>query len=129
MIVAMNQLTVSDRELEILDILWNSIQPMTAKDIQRSNPSLAMSTIQNILKKLLSRKIIQVDDIIQSGKVLTRSYVPALSKEELIIRQYSDLKLPGLITAFLGQQSDSEIEVEIKEIEELLKKRESNNLT
>lgn len=119
----MNKIKVSPKEVEILNILWSSEKPLTAKQIYESNQKLVLSTIQATLKKLTAKELVKVDDIIYSGTVLTRSYVPNINKEEFILKQYDNLKIPNLLALFLGNQSKNEMLAEIEEIEKLLEEK------
>lgn len=119
----MNKIKVSPKEVEILNILWGSEKPLTAKQIYESNQKLVLSTIQATLKKLTAKELVKVDDIIYSGTVLTRSYVPNINKEEFILKQYDNLKIPNLLALFLGNQSKNEMLAEIEEIEKLLEEK------
>ena len=73
---------LTKKQLEIMKILWNSPTPMIASDIEKSNPSLNINTIQACLRALMKAEYIKVADIVYSGTVLTRSYTPCVSKEE-----------------------------------------------
>ncbi|CAD5902056.1 conserved hypothetical protein [Carnobacterium maltaromaticum] len=119
----MNKIKVSPKEVEILNILWGSEKPLTAKQIYESNQKLVLSTIQATLKKLTAKELVKVDDIIYSGTVLTRSYAPNINKEEFILKQYDNLKIPNLLALFLGNQSKNEMLAEIEEIEKLLEEK------
>ncbi|WEV60459.1 BlaI/MecI/CopY family transcriptional regulator [Streptococcaceae bacterium ESL0729] len=108
---------INPKELEILDILWNKDIPMTSKDILEAEPVLVMSTIQSTLKKLLKKELVVVDGITYSGTVLTRTYVPTISQEEFVLRQYKGLDATKLVSLVLENVSDRAAKTaEIKEI-------------
>lgn len=117
---------INPKELEILDILWDKDVPMTSKEVHEAEPDLVMSTIQSTLKKLLKKELVEVSGITYSGTVLTRTYVPTISKEEFIVSQYNGLKTKKLVSLLLGNFNNGELENEITEIESLLedKKKE-----
>ncbi|OFI49106.1 hypothetical protein BG261_04335 [Floricoccus tropicus] len=112
---------INPKELEILDILWNKAVPMTSKDILEADSNLVMSTIQSTLKKLLKKELVVVDGITYSGTVLTRTYVPTVSQEEFVLKQYEGLKVKNLVSLLLGGTDKQEVKKEISEIEKLIK--------
>ncbi len=74
---------LTGREKDILTILWNAEEGMIASDIvKKADGELTINTVQAVLKKLLRRKLIKVDDIVYSGTVLCRRYVPAMCESE-----------------------------------------------
>lgn len=119
----MTKIVVSNKELEILKIFWEEHEPLTAKQINERNEDLVMSTIQSVLKKLMSKNLIKVNDIVYSGTVLTRNYLPCITEEEFILDQYSNLSVSKLVSFFLGNSEGKSVQKEINEIEQLIEKR------
>ena len=88
---------LTGREKDILSILWNSDNGLIASEIVRiGDGNLTINTVQAVLKKLLKRELIQIDQIVYSGTVLSRSYIPTFTEEEftlnMISNQILDLK-------------------------------------
>lgn len=105
--------TISNRERDILALMWEADKGLTAKQICDLNEELVMSTVQSSLRSLLNRKLIKVDEVVFSGKALSRSYVPSFSQEEFIVDQYESIDLQKFMAAFLGQKkhiSDKEFD-------------------
>lgn len=129
----MNKVVITDfnltgREKDILSILWNSEKGLIASEIVKEQEGLTINTVQAILKKLLRRNLIKVDQIVYSGTVLSRSYVPALTEAEfetkLIESRIMGLKRfqispAKFVLGFLGNVSE---ELSDEEAEELLAK-------
>lgn len=111
--------TISNRERDILSLMWEVKEALTAKQICDLNEDLVMSTVQTSLRNLLKRKLIKVDEVVFSGKALSRSYLPTVSQEEFIIDQFESIDLQKFMTAFLGKEQKIS-EEEINRIEELL---------
>lgn len=82
-----------ERQLEVMQALWNSDKAMTAKVIEEET-DLDINTVQASLRSLTSKKYIEVSDIVYSGTVLARSYSPIISKEE-----YLQIACEGLLAA------------------------------
>lgn len=119
----MKKYEVTNKELDVLKILWESQKSLTAKDIHTINPDLVLSTIQISLKKLIKKKLIEVKDIVYSGTVLTRSYVPLVSEEAFVIDQYEGLNISVLLSEFLGNSSSEKMSEELEELEEIFRQK------
>lgn len=77
------------RDLDVLSVLWDSERPLTASEIVAANPALNKNTVQPVLRKLLKNELVQVADIVYSGTVLSRSYIPSISRQELSLYRLS----------------------------------------
>lgn len=113
------------RELDVLNILWESSKPITAKEIVELNPSLSINTVQAVLKHLLKKEYIKVGDIVYSGTVLARGYSAVLDANEYMAEQLMQgisskrLSVEGIMAALL--RYDQNDEKTIEKLEELLK--------
>ncbi|BBM16758.1 hypothetical protein G15_0371 [Enterococcus avium] len=108
----MKKSLLTSKEFEVLNIFWASDDGLTAKQIHDTNPDLVLSTVQSAIKNLIKKDMLRVDDIVYSGTVLTRSYVPTLSEESFVLQQYESLNIPELLTQFLGESKDTSKEIE-----------------
>lgn len=123
------RMKLTGRELEIMNLLWESDVPLTAKGIINIKPSLPMNTVQWALKNLLKKKYIKVSGVEYSNTVLTRNYVPAISTEEYMVNQLTKSELSkkfsveGVMAALLKDKSDEET---IEKLEELLQQHRDN---
>lgn len=112
--------SLSKREKEIMDILWNSSEPLTASEIIAQNSDLKMPTVQAVMKKLLKEEIVEVSSIVYSRNVLSRSYKPMISADEYVSSQYcnltKNLSVTNLFVSLLGSTQPT-----IEEIEEMQK--------
>ncbi len=69
-------ITFNPREVDILNILLNSSEPMTSMDIVNSGDmQLSQSTVIAVLRKLLHDGYVEVVGVTYAGKVLSRTYV------------------------------------------------------
>lgn len=71
------------RQLETMEVLWGSSKAMTATEIVNVS-DMAINTVQASLRSLTAKGYIRQDDVVYSGTVLARSYVPAVSREEYL---------------------------------------------
>lgn len=74
--------TLSKKEKNIMKVLWQSSNPLTASEICQLDNSLSINTVQASLKKLLRYEFIKIGDIVYSGTVLSRSYLPNITPDE-----------------------------------------------
>lgn len=122
----MNKTNISNKEHEILKLMWDTDSPLTAKQICDKDDQFIMSTVQTSLRKLLNRKLIEVDEIVYSGTSLSRSYRPAISMEEFILSQYKSVNLSKFMSAFIDTDNDNQ-KNEIMKIEALIEEFKNKN--
>lgn len=112
------------RDLDILQILWDAPDSLTALEIVKEDSDLTINTVQAVLRKLLKKGLIKVNRIVYSGTVLSRSFSPAISSEDFIIlqvkeqiKEINNINKISLIAALLEEETDRQ--KVLKEIEEL----------
>lgn len=122
------ELSLTKKEIDVMTILWESDTPLVASEITKKDESLNINTVQAVIRKLLNKKYIEVANIVYSGTVLTRSYRPTLSKNELTVQRFigqlqenNKVSIPNLVTTLLKHEKNEQ-EV-IKELETLLEER------
>lgn len=113
---------LTQSQLNIMKILWNEKKPMIASDFIQLDSSLNLNSVQSALRSLLKKKYIEVSDIVYSGKVLTRSYVPVVSSEDYASENINGVVKDLLSSNILFQYVESENNIEV--IERLQKKLE-----
>lgn len=84
--------------------------------------SLNLNSVQSTLRSLLKKNYIEVSDIVYSGKVLTRSYIPVVSSEDYASENINGVVKDLLSSNILFQYVESENDIEV--IERLQKKLE-----
>ena len=105
---------IHPRELEILNILWNSEKALTSSDIVEEGNRLSQSTVQAVLRKLLKEGLIEVDGVTHSGNVLSRTYRPTEESRDVITKQFvknysgisSIVSKEGIFAAMLQMETD-----------------------
>lgn len=119
------------RDLDILQILWNASDSMTALEIVKQYPELTMNTVQAVLRKLLKEGLIKINRIVYSGTVLSRSFASVISPEEFVILQMkenvkiiSTVNKIAFVTALFEDETDTEkVITELEELEVMLSKQ------
>ena len=113
---------LTQSQLHIMKILWNEKKPMIASDFFQLDSSLNLNSVQSALRSLLKKNYIEVSDIVYSGKVLTRSYIPVVSSEDYASENINGVVKDLLSSNILFQYVESENDIEV--IERLQKKLE-----
>ena len=113
---------LTQSQLHILKILCNEKKPMIASDFVQLDSSLNLNSVQSALRSLLKKNYIEVSDIVYSGKVLTRSYIPVVSSEDYASENINGVVKDLLSSNILFQYVESENDIEV--IERLQKKLE-----
>lgn len=122
---------LTDREMDVMKILWSSKEPLVASEIAKKGDSLSNNTVQSVLRKLLEKKYIVVADIVYSGTVLTRSYKPIVLKKDLLLEQFvsqfnkddDTIPIPSLVGTLLKHEKNEKETIE--KLEKLLEERKS----
>jgi len=82
---------LTKRQQDIMKILWEAGKPLVASDFLKYDDSLNINTVQASLRALIKEDYIQIDDIVYSGTVLSRSYVPTVTADEFVKENYADI--------------------------------------
>ena len=135
------ELSLTKRELDVMTILWESSRPLVASEITKIDETLNINTVQAVIRKLLDKKYIEVDDIVYSGTVLTRSYKPALSKKEMAVQRFigqfqenDKVSIPNLVATLLKHEKNEqevieELELLLAERKKLLNEKNESDLS
>ena len=78
---------LSEREMNVMQVLWKYEKPMTVTEIVESEKELTTPTVYTVLRKLLDKGYVQVIDTVQTGKVFARRYKAKKTQDEEIAAQ------------------------------------------
>uniref|UniRef100_UPI0040570B92 MarR family transcriptional regulator n=1 Tax=Acetatifactor sp. TaxID=1872090 RepID=UPI0040570B92 len=81
---------LNPRELDVLNILWRSEEPMMATDIVNAKLGLTQSTVTAVLRKLLKDELVEVAGVTHSGRVLSRTYRPTDASRDVILQNFTE---------------------------------------
>jgi len=113
---------LSQKQLDVMKILWDAGTPLVASDIVKAESS--MNTVQASLRVLLKENLVEIADIVYSGTVLSRSYRPLISRDVYFNAEYKNIignsSTSAMIATFIEQEEDIS---ELERIEELIRKR------
>lgn len=120
----MNRKALSPRQLEVMEILWDAGKSMTASEIVAASGKMQINTVQASLRSLVSKKYIEVGQIVYSGTVLSRSYVPTVTRQEYLdfsCQKLSEFSSSSLVIASLiGKAKNTDV---LDELEAMILKR------
>lgn len=116
---------LTKKQLEVMKVLWDNNRPMISSEIEKSDPSFNTNTVQACLRELLKKGYIQVADIVYSGTVLTRSYLPTFTKTEYLKDACREIIGSGhssfsLCASLIKEQTDPD---DLAELEKMIEKR------
>ncbi|MDE7252591.1 MAG: helix-turn-helix domain-containing protein [Acetatifactor sp.] len=124
---------MNPRELDVLNILWKSEEPMMATDIVNEGEGLTQSTVTAVLRKLLHAKLVEVVGVTHSGKVLSRTYRPTPESRDIILKDFTDnyssfrdvIPKSSLFAALLKTDGNTqEMQKDIAELKSMIKEYE-----
>ena len=127
---------MNPRELDVLNILWKTDEPMTSTDIVNEQKGLTQSTVIAVLRKLLKDELVEVAGVTHSGKVLSRTYRPTEASRDLILENFQNdyrnfcnvIPKSKLCAAILEIDEDSaKSKDEIKKLKSILADFEKKN--
>ena len=112
------------RQEDIMKILWESDKPLIASEIEKKQDDLNINTVQATLRALMKKNAIVVADIVYSGTVLSRSYRPIISRDQ-VITEYDQvvskvLNDKNLIAHYVDEINDL---AAITELEKIIKEK------
>ncbi len=127
---------MNPRELDVLNILWKSDEPMMATDIVNARLGLTQSTVTAVLRKLLNENLVEVAGITHSGRVLSRTYRPTENSRDIILQNFTEsynsfssvIPASALCAAILtSEETPQKAKAEIDKLQSMLDKFEKKN--
>lgn len=85
---------LTERELELMCLLWKNDKPLTFSDIQNSTTNISKNSIHKILNKLMDMGFVKVAGTVTIGKAVNRMFTNAISAEEYTWHQMNKIFKP-----------------------------------
>jgi len=111
-IIMDKNMKLSGRELDIMNVFWEAGRPLIAKEIVENDSSLTINTVQPVLKKLIKKNYIKIAEIVYSGTVLTRSYIPLISADKYMAKEITDgicknrMSIEGIMATLVEEENN-----------------------
>lgn len=118
--------TVSPRQFDTLNVLWEAERPLLISEIVKLS-EMSVTTVQFSIKALLKKGYVKKADIIQNRTVLAQTYSPAITREEYLENISEELqgqlgaKIP--LAALVEKEEDWKVLDDIERIIEEKRKR------
>ena len=116
----MEQLTKKERF--IMDILWNSNEALAASEINEQSQDLNINTVQQVLRRLLNDRFIEVSEIGFNKKALMRKYKPIITQAQYINSFINERSRFELLCGLVDQENDID---SLNELEKLIQQRKN----
>lgn len=119
---------LTNKEYEIMKILWDSGKPMLISDILLEADKVAENSLHPMIKNLINNGFIQVVGNMKVSKTTSRLYAPAITIDE-----YAAMQLEGLmktsntkldfknVLAYFTKRNKKNNDDVITEVEEFIK--------
>ncbi len=126
---------LNPRELDVLNILWNTDKEMTSTDIVNEMKDLTQSTVIAVLRKLTREGFVEVAGVTHTGRVLSRTYRPTEISKQYIKEHFTEdyvsftnvISQADMCAAILSVTDDTEkTKSEISKLKEFLDNYEKN---
>ncbi|OCN01456.1 hypothetical protein A7X67_02510 [Clostridium sp. W14A] len=123
---------LTNRELQIMQILWKSDKSLTATEISEltGDNNFSIFSVQNTIKSLLSKKVIEVSSYTKVYKTNAREYKPLLSANDFATMQFThyfdpskETAIPHLVATLLKLENTENESNVIDELEKMLNDR------
>ena len=125
------------RELDIMRILWESDVSMKASEIAQASGGGSIDSVQPIIKSLIKKGMVEVDEVVYSRNVLARKFKAAVNADSIemgIIKNVlgnlvsKNITASYLVAAFLPEDNDDKTLAELDELEKMIKERKEQLL-
>lgn len=83
----MDKLTLTNNELEIMELLWTQGRPLSRTEIIELTPERSWSSksIHIILNKLIEKGTIEVSGFVRTNKNYGRTYSPCITPDDYVV--------------------------------------------
>lgn len=127
-------MSLNPRELEVLEILHASEEPLTSTQIVKASEDLTQSTVQAVVRKLMANNLVEIKGVTHSGNVLSRTFGVSDDSKATLTQMFLDtyksyksiINLRKVVEGMLDmEQSEEEREECIQVIERILSEAKS----
>ena len=113
-------------ELQFMTVLWHSDTPLTSAEIlgRSVDRTWKDASLHIILNRLIEKGAVAEHGFVKDGKVIARTFVPALSREcyyESVFAGYPSEDIPMLFSALL-RRVDFNVST-IEKLEDMIRER------
>ena len=118
---------LSSKEELVMSVLWHVDRPLTALEVSKEDDRLNLSTVKQVLQKLLKKNYVEVAGITHSGTSIARNYNFLISAEEYAADQLQAMRLTAFNFSTLNFVNHliekEECDDILREMEQILKEK------
>lgn len=118
-----NMIKLTKKERAVLEVFWDSNNPMCIRDILLANKSLNKNTVPVIVRQLIKKNLLEVAEIRKNEKALTQYFQSTIDKESFFQSELSKKNLKNLMASFIDSSESAE---ELDILEELISRKRKN---
>ena len=89
--IIMNRVILTEKEYEVMAILWKNKKPMLASEVTKAVNTASGNSTHHLLNRLMEKGAVKVAGNVKIVKAQSRLYTPAVSIAEFSASQTSEL--------------------------------------
>ncbi|MBR6401556.1 MAG: BlaI/MecI/CopY family transcriptional regulator [Firmicutes bacterium] len=87
----MTKVTLTEKEYEVMEILWKSEKPMLASEVTKKVSRASGNSTHHLLNRLMEKGVVKVAGNVKIVKAQSRLYAPAYTTAEYIAIQAGEI--------------------------------------
>lgn len=128
---------LTNRELAVMRILWESEKPLMVSEIVQKDKNGTIYSVQRIIQNLIKKNMVAVDGVSYNKKALGRTFKPIVSSDVIelsTIREIfnnmisKDITASNLIATLLPTGNSKQTLEELNRLEDIIRKRKKEIL-
>lgn len=128
---------LTNRELEVMRILWAAEKPLMVSEIVQKDKNGTIYSVQRIIQNLIKKDMVAVEGIAYNKKALGRTFKPLVNSEIIELNAIQELfdslvskniTASHLIAALLPSGNDEKTLDELNNLEEIIRERKKQIL-
>ena len=132
-----NTMKLTERELEIMRILWEADKPLMVSEIVQRDKNGTIYSVQRIIQNLIKKEMVAVEGMAYNKKALGRTFKPLVSAESIEQSHIQDvlskmvsrnIVVSHLIAALLPADSSEQTLEELNRLEDIIRERKKRIL-
>ncbi len=87
----MNRVILTEKEYEVMEILWKNKKPMLASEVTKSVSTASGNSTHHLINRLMEKGVVKVAGNVKIVKAQSRLYSPSISVAEFAASQSAEL--------------------------------------
>ena len=129
---------LTERELEIMRILWEADKPLMVSEIVQRDKNGTIYSVQRIIQNLIKKEMVAVEGMAYNKKALGRTFKPLVGAETIEMSNIQDMfskmvsrniAASHLIASLLPTDNNEQTLEELNRLEEIIRERKQQILS